>query len=55
MMEIINDPISSPREKTDAAKALQPYIKEQKLGIDLTFGQGIANLLTTALEQCFQL
>ena len=35
MMDIINDPISSPREKTDAAKALQPYIKEQKLGIDL--------------------
>ena len=35
MMDIINDDISSPREKTDAAKALQPYIKEQKLGIDL--------------------
>jgi len=35
LMKIINDPIASPREKTDAAKALQPYIKEQKVGIDL--------------------
>ncbi len=44
LMDIINDRLSSPREKTDAAKALQPYIKEVKIGInveaELTVNQG---------------
>ena len=44
LMDIINDRLSSPREKTDAAKALQPYIKEVKVGInveaELTVNQG---------------
>ena len=35
LMRIINDGMSSPREKTDAAKALQPYIKEVKIGINI--------------------
>lgn len=35
LMSIINDDRSSPREQTDAAKALQPYIKEVKIGVNI--------------------
>lgn len=35
LMDIINDERASYREKTDAAKALQPYIKEVKVGINV--------------------
>lgn len=51
-MEIVNNPKSSPREKTEAMKALQPYIKaeNQRLEIDLqvsdTTGESIVSALT---------
>ena len=35
LMDIVNDERASYREKTDAAKALQPYIKEVKVGINI--------------------
>ena len=34
-MDIINDKGSSAREKTDAMKALQPYIKQAKLALEI--------------------
>ena len=34
-MDIINDKGSSAREKTDAMKALQPYIKQAKLAVEI--------------------
>ena len=51
-MAIVNDTRSSPREKTEAMKALQPYIKaeNQRLEIDLqvteTTGASIVSQLT---------
>lgn len=46
-MEIIRDRRSSPREVTEAMKALQPYIKQEQLKIDLNMDKETSDGLTT--------
>lgn len=46
-MEIIRDRRSSPREVTEAMKALQPYIKQEQLKIDLQMDKETSDGLTT--------
>jgi len=46
-MEIIRDRRSSPREVTEAMKALQPYIKQEQLKIDVQMDKETSDGLTT--------
>lgn len=56
-MDIINDKGSSAREKTDAMKALQPYIKQAKLALEIeenikvSMGESTVTKIDTQLKQ----
>lgn len=56
-MDIINDKGSSAREKTDAMKALQPYIKQAKLALEIeenikvSMGESTVAKIDTQLKQ----
>ena len=56
-MEIINDKGSSAREKTDAMKALQPYIKQAKLALEIeenikvSMGESTVTKIDSQLKQ----
>ena len=56
-MDIINDKGSSAREKTEAMKALQPYIKQAKLALEIeenikvSMGESTVTKIDTQLKQ----
>ena len=54
-MNIIDDPTASHRDKTEAMKALQPYIKQEKIEQEMTMkveslGESISDSITSKLE-----
>jgi len=52
-MEIVKDPRSSPREKTEAMKALQPFIKAEnnRLEVDVNVTDNTGNSIVSQLTE----